>query len=249
MPSVVEYHRPTNLDEALRLLSQPNTRALGGGTVVVPEARVHRDVGMSLVDLQDLGLEGITVAGTQLTVGSMVRLGDLMIDGRVPELIRDLARRELPSTLRNQATVGGTIALGSGDSVLLAGLLVHGAVVTLRQSGTQVPEDKPLAQSLSDCVGQGIVVSVTIETTGRGAIEGTGRTPADVPIVAAIARRSAEGVRVALTGVGPSPIEVLADDPTAGLEPPSDFRGTGDYRLHLAGVLTERAAASIQGAS
>ena len=51
--------------------------------------------------------------------------------------LRDLAKRELPSALRNQATIGGTVALGEPTSVLVAGLLVHGADVVLHSGGVQ----------------------------------------------------------------------------------------------------------------
>lgn len=235
MPSVLAIHRPTSLDEASTLLAGTQRRALAGGTVVVPDARVARDDGVELVDLQDLGLDSITVEGDRLVLGAMVRLGDLVADERVPQLLRDLARRELPSALRNQATVGGTVALGEGESVLLAGLLVHDAQVALHGQ-----DPIPLAQSLAECVGQRLVTSVSIAVDGAGGVAATGRTPADVPIVAAVGRRSGDGVRIALTGVAPSPVEVDPADPASGLEPVGDFRGSTEYRRHLATVLSAR---------
>ena len=131
MPSVLAYHRPGSLDEASTLLAAPNRRALGGGTIAVPTARVHRDEGVELVDLQALGLDAVEVDGESLSLGAMVRLGAMVEDDRIPVLLRDLAKRELPSALRNQATLGGTVAHAESTSVLLAGLLVHGAQVTL----------------------------------------------------------------------------------------------------------------------
>lgn len=237
MPSVLAYHRPGSLDEATTLLAGPNRRALGGGTVVVPTARRERGDGIEVVDLQGLDLGGVAADGDRLELGAMVRLGDLAGDDRIPALLRDLARRELPSALRNQATVGGTVALGEADSVLLAGLLVHDARVALHGQ-----EPIALGQSLAECVGQRLVTSVSVAVDGQGAIAATGRTPADVPIVAAVARRTGDGsqVRLALTGVGPYPLEVDPADPTAGLAPTGDFRGSADYRIHLAGVLSAR---------
>ncbi|MFN3215424.1 MAG: FAD binding domain-containing protein [Acidimicrobiales bacterium] len=236
MPSVLAYHRPGSLDEATTLLAGPNRRALGGGTVVVPAARRDRGDGIEVVDLQGLDLAGVAVDGDRLDIGAMVRLGDLVTDDRIPALLRDLARRELPSALRNQATVGGTVALGEADSVLLAGLIVHDARVALHGQ-----DSIAVGQSLAECVGQRLVTSISVAVDGHGAIAATGRTPADVPIVAAVARRSADDqVRLALTGVGPYPVEVDPADPTAGLAPTGDFRGSADYRIHLAGVLSAR---------
>ena len=236
MPSVVAYHRPSSLEEAADLLADPLRRAIGGGTVVVPDVRTVRPVGVEVVDLQDLPLSEVTERDGRLVLGAMSRVGEVMRNERTPDLLVELARRELPSTLRHQATIGGTVALADPDSVLVAGLLVHDAVVELHGA-----EPRPLGQSIAECVGQRIVTAVSLDPSGRGAIAATGRTPADEPIVSAVARRTDDGiVRLALTGVAPSPIEVSVDDPTAGLEPPGDFRGSGEYRLHLAGVLSAR---------
>lgn len=240
MPSVLAYHRPGSLDEAATLLAGPNRRAMGGGTVVVPDARVARADGVEVVDLQALGLEGVSVRDDHIALGAMTRLGELVDHPDLPPLLRDLARRELPSAMRNQATVGGTVALGDPESVLLAGLLVHGAVVDLHGQ-----DPLALTASLAECVGQRIVTGVQIEAGGVGAIAATGRTPADTPIVAAVARHHGGDVRVALTGVAAYPVVVSADDPTAGLEPAGDFRGSADYRLHLAATLSARAVQEV----
>lgn len=245
MPSVVAYHRPQTIDEAAELLSDTSRRAIGGGTVTVPRSRVERAVGVELVDLQDLGLAGITVdADGRLRIGAMVRIGDLMAHPEVPSLLSELARRELPSTLRYQATVGGTVALADPDSILVAGLLVHDAVVELHDD-----DPRPLGRSIDECVGQRIVTAITIDPTGEGAVAATGRTPADEPIVAAVSRAADTGRRLALTGVASSPIEVDVDDPIAGLDPPEDFRGSSRYRRHLATVLADRVRADLEGTS
>ena len=242
MPSVVAYHRPSSLTEAAELLADPERRAVGGGTIVVPDARRVRPVGIELVDLQDLPLAEINDGEGRLTLGAMSRVGDLLADQRTPDLLAELARRELPSTLRHQATIGGTVALGDPDSVLVAGLLVHDAIVEFHDA-----EAKTLGQSIADCVGQRIVTAVSIDPSGQGAFAATGRTPADEPIVAAVARRGpGNTIRLALTGVAASPLEVAPEDPTAGLDPPGDFRGSTDYRLHLAGVLSARVLDELQ---
>lgn len=237
MPSVLAYHRPESLDEASTLLADPDRRAVGGGTVVVPEARQITETGVELVDLQALGLDGIETVGARLRLGAMVRLGDLTTS--VPALIVDLARRELPSALRNQATIGGTVARVDPDSVLLAGLLAHDAVVELHAGSTA------LVDLLTEGLGNRLITAVTLEPAGAGAIAATGRTPADEPIVAAVARAAPGGARLVLTGVAATPILVDPADPTAGLSPIADFRGSTEYRIHLAGILSARALAEV----
>lgn len=241
MPSVLAYHRPESLEEASTLLAGANRRALGGGTVVVPAVRERRGEGVEFVDLQALGLDQIESADGRVTMGAMVRLGELVTDDRVPRLLRELAQRELPSALRNQATLGGTIALAEPESVLLAGLLVHEARVELTGHGSVL-----LAELLEQGTGNGIITSVSVAADGHGAIASTARTPADVPIVAAIARSTPDGMRLALTGVAATPVEVDPADPAADLSPPGDFRGSTAYRAHLAALLSKRVLAEVE---
>jgi len=240
MSSIVAYHRPTSLDEAAGLLTESNRSILAGGTTIVPAARADRSTDVEFVDLQGLGLDHVAVLDGRLRIDAMVRLSDLADDARVSALLGDLARRELPSVMRNQATIGGTAVAGSADSVLLAGLLVHDATVEFHDSTVA-----PLSRVLTGGTGAGIIVVISVDPSGPGVIMSTGRTPADEPIVAAVARSTSGGVRIALTGVAPTVVEVDSADPTAGLEPPSDFRGSSEYRLDLATTLCRRAMEAL----
>ena len=235
MPGVLAYHRPRSLDEASRLLLAPNRKVLGGGTAAVPAARQTHGAGLEFVDLQSLGLDSIGFSGESISLGAMVRLSEIVDDSRLPVFFRDLAKRELPSALRDQATIGGTVVFGSSTSVLVAGLLAYGCNVILHTHGA-----KQLESVLVGGVSDDIVTSITVDVSGMGAIAATGRTPADEPIVAAVGVNSVEGIRLALTGVAPVPILVDPDDPAGGLEPAGDFRGSRAYRVHLAEILAKR---------
>ncbi len=241
MPSVLAYHRPESLEAAAALLAGPNRRAIGGGTIVVPQARIQSDQGIELVDLQGLGLDGVDVISDTVVVGAMVRLGDLVANADVPDLLRVLATRELPSALRNQATVGGTVANAGGDSVLLAGMLVYDADVAIHGA-----DPIPLATLLKEGVGDNVITGVVLARGGTGAIEATGRTPADDPIVAAVARSGADSLRLALTGVADTPVLVDPANPIADLDPIGDFRGSREYRIHLAEVLAARVLEEVR---
>jgi CO/xanthine dehydrogenase FAD-binding subunit len=194
---------------------------------------------VEMVDLQALGLETLEVDGDQLTLGAMVRLGDLEGDDRIPDLVGEAARRELPSALRNQATIGGTVAQADSESLLLAALLVHDARIQIHKQ----PETT-LGEYLSGD-RRGLIVGIVINISGRGSIASTGRTPADTPIVAALARSTNDGPRLALTGVAATPIEADPTAPTNDLNPPGDFRGSSAYRTHLADVLSARALSEV----
>jgi CO/xanthine dehydrogenase FAD-binding subunit len=242
MPRVVGYHRPTSVTDALALLGEPGTAVLAGGTVLNAS---HQGDPVVAVDLQALGLGFIATLGAGwVRVGATTTLQQLADCVELPDTLRELARRELPSTLRTLATIGGTIGARDGSSALLAGLLVCDAVVAVEAASG--PLDVSLASVLSDGVPTGaLITGVSFDASGTLAAERTGRTPADT-IVAAVARRPIEGaLRLALAGVGRVP--VLAADPfdAAALEPPSDFLGSAEYRRHVATVLADRARREV----
>ncbi len=241
MPKVVEYHRPTSVEEAVGLLAEPSAAVLAGGTRLnaTPDGAP-----VVAIDIQALGLSGIDLgADGRLRIGATATLQQFADSDSVPEGLRDLARREVPSTLRTLATIGGTVAARESNSHLLAGLLVHDAVVGLKSADGSA--ERPLATVLTDAavlVGA-LITHLTIATDGVFAHERTGRTPGDDPIVAAAARRSPDGViYLALAGVAATP--VLLEDHTS-LDPPSDFLGSTEYRRHLAEVLTDRVRKAV----
>lgn len=233
MPRLVAYHRPSTPTEAVSLLAGEGRCVVAGGTTI--RHRVGDDP-IELVDLQDLGMGTIEVDGDRWSLGAMVRLDQLVDEAGLPELLRWAARAELPSTLRSLATVGGTIGAADPDSVLLAALLAHDAVVHFAGDTR-----RPLAEVLGSGVGAAeLIVAVELDGSGPGARAVTGRTPADTPIVAALGRRSADGtLRLALTGVAATAV-LVDDDRLDGLDPPDDFRGSSAYRRHLAAVLSAR---------
>jgi len=219
---------------------------LAGGTVLNAD---REPPAIEVVDLQALGLDGIVADGQRLRIGAMVTLDQLADDEATPAWLAELASAELPSTLRTAATVGGTIAAGGGESVLLAGLLAAGAELELAGAAGSAPVTAAASEVLADGLdGTSIITAVTVDGTGDGVIASTARTPADVPIVAAVAASGADGSnRLALTGVAAVPVMVDPDDPTRGIDPPADFRGTAEYRRHLAAVLSARAIAELGG--
>ncbi|HET6967862.1 MAG TPA: FAD binding domain-containing protein [Ornithinibacter sp.] len=235
------YWRPSSIAQALDLLERPGAVVLAGGTRL--NGRPATADSVEVVDLQALDLDGLRPgAGDELTVGAMTTLQEVVDGDGVPDVVREAARREQPSTLRAQGTVGGCIATGHPESELLAALLVHEAVVHV--STRDAAEAVALEALLAGLpIGAGrVVTAVTIRTTGRAAACRTARTPADRAIVAAVARATDGGPLVALTGAAATPVLV---GPGHLPEPPGDFRGASDYRRALAEVLVARALEAI----
>jgi CO/xanthine dehydrogenase FAD-binding subunit len=243
--TISEYHRPATLEEALALLGRTEVKSapLGGGTALngLPE-----DEPEAVVDLQSLGLDSTSEEEDTLTIGAMTTLNGLTEDDSVPAMLRELSHREAPNTIRNAATIGGTIGAGSPESGLLAGLLAYNARVTVvNQTGSSQVSLGNLFADPSH-LDSGIITSVSVPTGGAGAYEHTARTPADIPIVLIAGHAVGSGsTQLAATGVGETPI-IIDPGQIGALEPQPDFRGSADYRRHLADVLSQRVLSRLE---
>jgi putative selenate reductase FAD-binding subunit len=235
------YHRPETIEAALQLLSHSNVRILTGFSL----NDAHLDeVTEEVVDLQELGLEGIHPAEGGLQIGAMTRLQTLVDTPTVPELLREMAHAEDPNTFRNMRTIGSIIVNPISESRLLAALLTFEARVAVQSLDGRL--DLSLPEFLAGLPLPGsLVTSVTIQTEGDTAHASAARTPADAPIVAAVARRAPNGqIYLALCGVAPTPVLVNPAQ-TQDLQPAGDFRGSSAYRQHMATVLSNRVLSQL----
>lgn len=247
------YSRPESLDEALRLLSQPDAAPLGGGTKLLAGA-----VSGAVVDLQELGLNQIDLVDGQLCVGATTTLAELadgLPEGGPAGLLQKAIRQAGANTYRNAATLGGTIASRLPDSELLAALLVLDTMIAGPGMETSLVDYLMAAERPSD-----LITAVTIPwAAGQGRSERVARTPADYPIVSVTLWQPADGVsRLAATGLGerpfrlteaesvltdgrnPTAIQSAAQSAQAASQHPGDFRGDANYRAEMAAVLTKR---------
>src|SRR5215471_700366 len=82
VPSHVEYERATSVDQALSLLSRPETRVLAGGHSLIPMMKLRLAQPEVLVDINDLAeLAFIRLdrgSGGQLCIGALTRHAELL---------------------------------------------------------------------------------------------------------------------------------------------------------------------------
>jgi CO/xanthine dehydrogenase FAD-binding subunit len=241
-------YQPTSAAEAAALLARPDARLapLAGGSQLIAdlETRTRRDLD-GVVDLSRAGLDRSEVAvlagAPYLRLGAMVTLRQLTeheITGSLADgLLRRAAAGEGPVNLRNRATLGGVIAGAAADSELYAALLALDVTVVLHD-GEQ--EQMLRLEDMQQVTG--LITAVLIPTAPvRGGLARVARTPADRPIVAAAAVVGAGGERVVLCGVAARPVLLGSE-----LAPPSDFKGSAEYRRAMIDVVVARALAEIE---
>jgi aerobic carbon-monoxide dehydrogenase medium subunit len=256
-------------DEALELVrSHPGRAAyMGGGTHLA--LRGDSEL-VAVADLSRLGLDRIEPVTDGMRLGATLPLARLELDARCRSvcggLLAAAAARTRTPAWRAQATLGGRLREADSCDLVTAALLVADARVEVQRA----PRTRPALVGLGearreDASSLFLWIEVPERPGWRYALEETALTRQDAPMVAiAAGLRVRDGrvqeARVAGVGLWPEPRRAaaceaaligLAEDAddfveaqrrlSAEIAPPEDFRATGEYRSHLAGVLLARA--------
>jgi CO/xanthine dehydrogenase FAD-binding subunit len=249
---IKEYHRPTNMEEALALLqrAEPLTLPLAGGSVL---NRATTQGEFAVVDLQSLGLDGFQSRGNSLELGATLTLQALLERLRAggSDLSASLAKaiqHEAAYNLRQAASVAGALVSASGRSPFTTAMLALDAALTLLPGDEKVSlgDLLPVRQ---ERLARRLISQVSIPANVRLAYEYVARTPADKPIVcAALARWPSGRTRLALGGFGSAPRLAFDGGEADGLQAAarSAYNDSGDvwasaeYRREIAAVLAGR---------
>src|SRR5437763_15698361 len=109
-----EYHRPTSLDDAPKMLGNEDAKLVAGGMTLVPTLKLRLAKPSDLVDLAALSqLKGITEESDAVVIGAMTRHADVnrspVVQRAVPALAAMAGMIGDPA-VRNRGTIGGSIA-------------------------------------------------------------------------------------------------------------------------------------------
>ncbi len=238
---ITTYHRPSTLDEALALLSLPNTVPLGGGTLL---SQPKTDP-VSVVDLQRLGLDSLRINGNELQIGATCTLQALLEAAECPEALQTAIKLEAPINIRNSATVAGTLVSSDGRSTFATALLSLDAKITVVSGQSSVV-------SVGEYIlthPHGLITAITIPINTKFAFEFVSKTPADKPLIcAAVTQWNSGRTRLALGGYGTSPMLAMDGTEADGLETAArnayheanDEWASAEYRMDVAATLAKR---------
>ena len=242
---ITQYYRPQTLEEALKLLSQPDTRPLGGGTVLTQPC----DASFSVVDLQALSLDDIQESGDSLEIGATVTLQALLESSFAATALKTAIELEAPLNLRTMGTVAGALVTCDGRSPF-------GAIMLALDANCSIGNDKASTLRLGNLLPlrgellQGkLITGIEIPLNVKLAFETVARTPLDKPIVCvALAQWPSGRTRLVLGGWGPTPTLAMDGNESAGLQEAAHNASAGaadewasaEYRMDIAGVLAKR---------
>ena len=252
---ITEYHRPQTLEEALKLLTAPNTRPLGGGTVLTHPGGES----FAVVDLQALGLDKLHKSGNNLGIGATVPLQALLESPHTPKALKTALKLEAPLNLRTMGTVAGALVTCDGRSPFAAVMLALDANITLAPGTEQITlgnylpirvEADAVRPSKRRSPLQGkLITKIKIPLNVKLAFETVARSPADKPIVcAALAQWPSGRTRLVIGGWGSSPSVAMDGNEPSGVEDAArnaahdaaDQWASAEYRSAIAAVLAKR---------
>jgi aerobic carbon-monoxide dehydrogenase medium subunit len=279
-PPRFEYFVPRTLDQALSHLAEHGDRAkvLAGGQSLIPMLNFRLAQPAVVIDINRLGdLDHVHADDGGIAVGALARQHAVerspTIRTRLP-LVAEACRHIGHLPIRHRGTIGGNLAHGDPASELPAVMVALEAQLsaTSRRGVRTLPADQfftgPLSTALQpDELLTEIRIPALPNRTGAAFVE-MARRAGDYALVGVAALLTLDDsgrcqrARVALCGVGPTPIRAreaeqalvgqapagppldgAADRAAASTRPASDLHGSAEFRRKLARYFTRQAIA------
>jgi carbon-monoxide dehydrogenase medium subunit len=256
-----EYARPKSVAEAVAALkADPDGKLLAGGQTLIPTLKQRLAAPSRVIDLGQIGeLKGIRRDGNALRIGALATHAQVAASAEVRRAIPALcvlADGIGDAQVRNCGTIGGSIANNDPAADYPAGVLGLGATVVTNRR--EIAADSFFKGLFSTDLGQDeVITEVRFPIPERAGYAKFEQRASRYALVGVMVAKTAQGVRVAVTGSGAAGVfrhsaaeEALArsfsPDGLGGVSVApdrllSDLHGSAEYRAALVAVMTERA--------
>lgn len=141
IPGSFDYHRPTNLSDAIALLASldAEARVIAGGHSLIPMMKLRLAMPSHLVDLAALDeLRGVSADGAEIVIGAMTTQHEViaseLLAARAP-ILREAAELIADPQVRYMGTIGGNVANGDPGNDMPAVMMCLGATYQLAGKG------------------------------------------------------------------------------------------------------------------
>jgi len=256
------YHKPDTLDAALAALAQgEDAKLVAGGMTLLPTMKQRLASPSDLIDLGGVkDLRGVREEGGKVVVGAMTRHIDVatsdVVKARIPALA-DLAIHIGDPQVRNRGTMGGSVANADPAADYPAAVVALGA--TVKTNKREIAGEDFFTGLFETALEEGeLITSIAFPVPERAAYMKFRNPASRYAIVGVFVAKGPAGVRVAVTGAGPSVFRVpemeqalsanWSPDAVAGIKVPADglnadIHASAEYRAHLVTVMAKRAVA------
>jgi carbon-monoxide dehydrogenase medium subunit len=257
------YSKPASLaDAAAVLAADADAKALAGGQTFIPVLKQRLNHPSKVVDLAKLGLAGITVSGSTVTIGAMTTHAAVAASADVKRVIPALAALAAgigDNQVRNRGTIGGSLANNDPSACYPSAVLALGA--TIKTNTREIAADDYFQGMFATALEPGeLITAVTFTAPERAAYVKFKNPASRYAMVGVFVAKGPKGVRVAVTGAGQGGVfrhtaaetALSANWSPAALDGVSisaeglngDIHASAEYRAHLVGVITRRAVAA-----
>ena len=257
-----EYQKPTSLDDVARQLSDEEAKLVAGGMTLIPTLKLRLAKPTQLIDLAAIpSLKGIAEEGDAVVIGAMTRHADVnrsdVVKRAIPALAAMAGMIGDPA-VRNRGTIGGSIANNDPAADYPAAVVALNA--TVRTNKREIAADQFFTGMFETALQPDeIVTAVRFPKLAQANYQKFRNPASRYAIVGVFVAKSPAGVRVAVTGAGPSVFRQTAMEQALGrsFTPDaikdiqqsqnglnSDIHASAEYRAHLVNVMARRAVAA-----
>ena len=255
-----EYQNPTSA-AAAAAAAQGDARYLAGGQSLVQALKLRLSQTGTLVDLNGIAeLKGISVAGGKVVIGAMARHSEVARSAEVKKVIpalADLAGGIGDQMVRNQGTLGGSIANADPAACYPAALLALGA--TIRAGQRSIAAEGFFTGLFETALAPGeLVTAVEFPVPDKAGYVKFKQPASRFALVGVFVARVGGTVRVAVTGARSHVFRATDIEAalTASFTPEAaakvkvsaegmngDLFGSAEYRAAMVSVMAGRAVA------
>jgi carbon-monoxide dehydrogenase medium subunit len=248
------YAKPASLAAAFELLQDPDAKILAGGQSLIPSLNMRLSSPGLLVDITGLpGLSEIKISNGFVRIGALVTHAGMEkspgIRKHVP-LLAQAVPHIAHAAIRNRGTIGGSLALADPAAEYPACAVALEAVLLIEgKKGKRKVKAEQFFKGLfeTDLKPGEILVAAEFPIAAksdRSVFLELTRRQGDYAIIGLAAHNS----RFVFLGAGSTPIVIQGDSMeraraalSKNLNPSPDLYNSSATKLHLAGVLLERA--------
>jgi carbon-monoxide dehydrogenase medium subunit len=254
------YYKASSVaDAAAKLAAAPDAKLLAGGQTLIAALKMRLASPSDLIDLGGVSeLRGIKLDGGTLTVGAMTTHAEIAeskpVQKAIPALAL-LAGNIGDRMVRNMGTLGGSVANNDPAADYPAAVLGLGASIVT--SKRRIDADKFFTGMYETALEAGeIITSISFPVPKRAGYMKFKNPASRYAMVGVFVAETSGGIRVAVTGAGPSVFRVAEMEKALGKsfspaalggvkisadELNSDIHASAEYRAHLVAVMAKRA--------
>jgi aerobic carbon-monoxide dehydrogenase medium subunit len=259
-----EYMRSASVaDAAAALKKSSDAKLMAGGQTLIPTLKQRLAKPSAIIDLGGIAeLRGIKSDGKTVTIGALTTHATVAHSKDVAKAIPALAVLADgigDPQVRNRGTIGGSIANNDPAADYPAACVGLGATIVTNQR--KIAADDFFTGMFETALGAGeIITSIVFPVPQKAAYMKFPNPASRYAMVGVFVARTANGIRVAVTGAGQGGVfrsklleAALSKSFTAAsaeaVKIPagnmlSDIHGSAEYRAHLVTVMAKRAVAA-----